>query len=101
MKKEDIENIILQAIETLNKQQPESNQLEISRNTELMGSNSPLDSFGLVTLIVEVEQGISDLLDIEITLADEHSMSQRRSPFRSVDSLADYILLRLEKYDHE
>jgi acyl carrier protein len=57
----------------------------------LLGPGSALDSLGLVTLIVDVEQRLADEYDVSITLASENAMSRRQSPFRTVGTLADYI----------
>jgi hypothetical protein len=37
-----------------------------------------------------VEEAIRDKCGVSVTLADERAMSQARSPFRRVSSLADY-----------
>jgi acyl carrier protein len=63
----------------------------ISEDTPLIGRAAVLDSMGLVNLIVEVEQRLEEEFDMAVVLADERAMSQRNSPFRSVQSLADYI----------
>ena len=67
----------------------------LDAGTALFGTNGILDSMGLVTLIVEVEQALADRFNITMTLADDRAMSQRSSPFRSVGTLADYILQNL------
>lgn len=67
----------------------------LDAGTALFGTNGLLDSMGLVTLIVEVEQALADRFNITMTLADDRAMSQRSSPFRSVGTLADYILQNL------
>lgn len=61
-------------------------------NTTLFGPGGLLDSMGLVTLIVEVEQALADRFALTMTLADDRAMSQRSSPFRTVGTLAEYIL---------
>lgn len=63
----------------------------LGEETRLIGQGAILDSLGLVSLIVEVEQRLSDELGIHLILADERAMSQKRSPFRSIGALADYI----------
>jgi len=68
---------------------------EVDENTSLLGSGSPLDSVGLVSLVVEVEQNLNDRCNTAITVADERAMSQKRSPFRTVGNLADYALMLL------
>ncbi len=59
--------------------------------TYLIGRRALLDSLGLVTLIVDLEQKIEETFDVALTLANERAMSQKNSPFLTVGSLADYI----------
>ena len=63
---------------------------ELTEQTVLFGKDGVLDSMGLVTLIIAVEQGLEDRFGEQVGLADEKAMSQARSPYRSVSSLADY-----------
>ena len=56
----------------------------------MRGAGSPLDSLGLVSLLIEVEEGLRDA-GWEISLSDERAVSQRHSPFRTVQTLAAYI----------
>lgn len=64
--------------------------------TRLVGRSAVVESMGLVTLIVEVEQRLETEHDAIVVLADERAMSQSRSPFLSVGTLADYICRLLE-----
>jgi acyl carrier protein len=72
----------------------EQQQLELpeylSAETPLFGREGVLDSVGLVTVVVAVEQAIEDNFGVSVSLADEKAMSQTRSPFRTVGSLAEY-----------
>jgi acyl carrier protein len=58
--------------------------------TSLFGQEGILDSIGLVTLVVAVEQGIEDRYGAFVSLADDKAFAQKTSPFRSVGSLAEY-----------
>lgn len=89
--------LIYEAAEELNEDLPEEQQLDSAPETILFGKDASLDSIGLVNLIAAVEERIEDELDAALTLADERAMSQKRSPFRSIDSLADYICTLLEE----
>jgi acyl carrier protein len=62
---------------------------DIDESTELLGK---LDSLGLVTLVVDLEERLQDELDLRVALATERALSQRQSPFRTVGTLADYVL---------
>lgn len=86
-------------ISTLNEMgEDDDNQELIDANskTKLFGSNGALDSIGVVFLITELEERISDEFDIDLTLADEKAMSQITSPFRNVETLAKYISQLIE-----
>ena len=92
-----VASAVFAAIEELNQDQPSGKTLEPAPETVLFGKGSRLDSLGLVNLIVAVEGALADELDVEITLADEKAMSQASSPFRTVDTLVDYIVTRLQE----
>lgn len=62
----------------------------VTTDAVLLGRGGILDSIGLVTVIVSIEQRIEDEFGRHVTLADERAFSQRSSPFRTVGSLADY-----------
>jgi acyl carrier protein len=57
----------------------------------LYGPGAVLDSFGLVRFIVALEAAIEARFAAAVVLANQHAMSQKRSPFRTVDSLASYV----------
>lgn len=55
------------------------------------GAQGNLDSVGLVALIAGVEDRVFEALGKVVIIADERAMSQVRSPFRTVGTLAEYI----------
>jgi acyl carrier protein len=65
--------------------------------TRLIGSHSPLDSIGLVNLIADLEEALANRFGKDLVLADERAVSRMHSPFRRVDSLADYVIERLRE----
>ena len=58
----------------------------------LFGKDSELDSIDFVTVIVDVEYQLGKQYGVNISLTSEKAMSQKNSPFRTVDTLADYIV---------
>ncbi|MDW8326710.1 MAG: hypothetical protein RMK99_09100 [Anaerolineales bacterium] len=68
----------------------------VTEDTFLIGQSAVLDSMGLVSAILDIEQRLADDYDIVLVLADERAMSQKNSPFRSVRSLTDYVCRRIE-----
>jgi acyl carrier protein len=90
----DPENIIAaiyRAVDWINGELPPDRQLIKTPETRLLGSESVLDSMRLVTLIVTIEREVEDAFGVALTLADERALSMKESPFRSIQSLADYI----------
>jgi acyl carrier protein len=69
---------------------------DLSGETRLFGSKGLLDSLALVSLVIAVEQAIEDKYGIRIELADDKALSQKNSPYRSVEALASYSLQQLE-----
>jgi acyl carrier protein len=57
----------------------------------LYGADGVFDSIALVAFIVAVEQALEQTLGLTLVLADEKAMSQRKSPFRSVEALVEHI----------
>ena len=90
----DPENIvaaIYRAVDWINGELPPDRQLIKAPETRLLGSESVLDSMHLVSLIVTIEREVEDAFGVALTLADERALSMQASPFRSIQSLADYI----------
>jgi len=88
-----VNQILFDAIEEINEQLPSHQKIKADLSTQLFGNDGVLDSLTLVKLIVAAEQNVQDKLNIAITIADERALSQKNSPFKSVESLANYIVL--------
>lgn len=90
LQKSDIEQVVLAAISAANLARKDDAQLEVSATALLYAPGSPLDSLGLVSLLIEVEEGLRDRGG-DVVLSDERAVSQKHSPFRDVPSLVAYI----------
>jgi acyl carrier protein len=64
---------------------------DVSEDTVIVGQGAVLDSIGVVSLIVDIEQRLEMDHDVSVTLASEKAMSQRSSPFRTAGVLADHV----------
>ena len=99
MEKDEIDKKIIKSIfdamDEVNPQLNEGIELEKSVQTLLFGKSGVLDSNGLVILIVTIEEKIEDEFGVSLTIADEKALSQEKSPFISVETLADYLALLL------
>ena len=94
--RERVAETIFQALSEVNQLLPKGQQINLDLEVELIGTSSSLDSLGLVNLIVASEHRIEDEFGVEISLLDERAMSDDDSPFKTISSLVDYVLLRLE-----
>jgi acyl carrier protein len=92
IERENIINLLLTTLEAHFDEINESVNLTEKENVKLFGGDGLLDSIGLVSYVVEVEEKLEDEYDISVILADEKAMSRRTSPFARVSYLADYIL---------
>ena len=95
--KNEIKDIIISSIEELNEEHNPEIEIKISSNSTLYGEGGELDSLGLVTFLVLLEQNLEDKFNKVITIADEKAMSQKNSPFSTIDSLVEYIEILLSE----
>jgi acyl carrier protein len=97
LNKDAVHAIIFQALKNVNDERGQDEQLDISPDTILFGTDAVLDSLSLVSVIVDVEAAISDAISREISLTDDRAMGQLISPFTAVSTLTAYILLLLSE----
>ena len=64
------------------------------------GPGSALDSLGLVTLILFIEEMIETEMGVAITMVSEKAMSARRSPFATIGSLVEFTASLIEEKQH-
>jgi hypothetical protein len=99
MQKKQVVDIVLSCLQQTILNMEENNEAPVdslNESTSLLGRRSVIDSMGLVTLLVNIEQKITEDHRITITIADERAMSQEKSPFLTVQSLSDYTWLLIE-----
>ena len=88
---------IYAAIDEVNEQFPEDQNLEKSLETVLLGSSGKLESVNLVNLLVAIEENIEEAFDIPISITDERAVSEKNSPFRTVETLCNFMLNLLDE----
>ena len=64
-------------------------------DTQLFGEASGIDSLSLVRIVAEVERAAGERFNKRVVLADERAMSRRKSPYRTVSTLAALLVERL------
>jgi D-alanine--poly(phosphoribitol) ligase subunit 2 len=86
------------AVDDLNEILDPDERIGKSPDEALIGNDARLDSLGLVNLIVLVEEKIQQKFGVGITLVDERAMSQSKSPFRTLGSLAEFVEEQLNEH---
>ena len=97
MKTEEVQETIFEVLDELNEMLPSEHRLQKSLATELIGKESPLDSVGLVNLIVLTETKIEEHFGYPLTLVETISLSPEDSPLHTVGRLIDHICELLEE----
>ncbi len=90
-----VKKVVFNLIEEENELLPKNKKIEKLLNFELYGGKGKLDSLELVNFIVGLEQGIEDNFGITISLTDDKAMSEKTSPFKTIETVIDYITKRL------
>jgi acyl carrier protein len=96
----EIANLVMESLGEILSERYAEEEFEVppvDESTYLIGRRAVLDSLGLVTMIVNIEQKLSDGNGISVTIADERAMSQEKSPFRTVQTLSDYVSLLVDE----
>jgi acyl carrier protein len=94
MEKNEFVDIIISSLKDIISEQDEDEVIplkSLDESTHLLGKQAILDSLSLVSMIVDVEEKINEKYGTTITIADERALSQEKSPFRTVKTLAQYI----------
>ena len=96
-KKEAILELVYEAMDDIKDSLEQSSEFKKELNTILYGQNSILDSLSTVGLIIAIEEKVNAKFNATVTLASEKAVSLKNSPFRTVQSITDYILELLEE----
>lgn len=94
--KDDIVKTLFNAIDLLNQQRPDDEQLDKSLDLTLFGEKGSLDSLGLVAFLVAVEDQIEDDFNARLDLGDSGFTATDDNPLTSVSDLADRIVSLLD-----
>lgn len=88
---EAILEVIYRSIDEVNEQQPPDKRVGKSLDTVLLGEGSPLESLGVVNLIVALEQNLELRLGVSASLTDDERLYRSDSPLGTVRSLAGHL----------
>ena len=100
--RKDITELIIVSVKDILALEHEVTEIKTEVNDDTFLFAEPravLDSLGLVELLVDVEQRLEEEYGVSITINDDRAVSQKKSPFRTIGSLVDYILSSFEGGD--
>ncbi|CAI8270930.1 MAG: Uncharacterised protein [Opitutia bacterium UBA7350] len=97
--RKQIADLVINSIHELGEDLEKPDLIAGDESTRLFGARSSLDSMGLVNLIADIEERLSEAFKIDITLANQSAMSRTHSPFRRAASCIDYIMELLAEID--
>ena len=90
--REQIFTLVRDAVTDLNDELQYETLEKPTEDTVLFGGDDGIDSLSLVRLVVDIEQRIQEEIGKKASLTDERAMSAKRSPYRSVGALTDFIV---------
>lgn len=88
--REKVAGAIAAAMADYNAEWPSERSLSTEEGTVLLGPGGRLDSLGLVSLIVGIEEQIDERIGIRLALADE-MVASPDIPFSTVGSLVEFV----------
>ena len=90
--REKLLETIYQAIDDVNELALADQVLEKKPETVIFGPEGGLDSINLVRFIVAAEEQINEAFGTDLSLTDERAFLRKKSPFRTVDAFASFVL---------
>jgi len=63
----------------------------VNQTSPLIGANAVVSSIGLVSFIADAEMMLLEAHSLEVVLVSDAALSRSRSPFMTVETLADYV----------
>ncbi len=93
--RDKIIRLVAEAVSDLNDELQYESLNNPSDDTVIFGGDEGIDSLSLVRLVIDIEQRVHEELGKPVSLTDERAMSAKRSPYRSVGALSDFVIENL------
>ncbi len=92
MQKNELVESMSELLQPLLGEEKSHGTLKAPASLPLVGQNAVISSMQLVSFIIDVEVMVAERYGTNLTLVSEKALARETSPFRSIDTLADYIL---------
>jgi D-alanine--poly(phosphoribitol) ligase subunit 2 len=83
---------VFETIDQVNQQLPAAKRLPRTVDAVIVGPGGALDSLGIVSFVIALEEKLGDELSRSVQLLDESVLSDATGPFHTAGSLAQYLL---------
>ena len=83
--------IVYETIDVVNQQLPTAKRLKKSPDTVIAGAGGALDSLGIVTFVITLEDKVGEATGASVQLL-ERDVLVEGSPLQTVSALTDYIV---------
>ena len=92
MRREELVASMVERLQQALHEESPDHTIDVNADSPLIGPQAVVSSLALVSYIVDIEAMVADSWDAEIILVNESALSRKNSPFRTVSTLADYVL---------
>lgn len=96
MDRAQILTVVCECLASLNRERAADQQIPVSETTALLADGSKLDSLAFVSFATDLEDRLVAATGRDLMLAAA-ALSSEENPFRSVATLVDHIVRRLEE----
>lgn len=90
MDHEQAQRIVYETIDIVNQQLPASRRLGKSPGTVIIGPGGALDSLGIVTFVVTLEDKVGEAVGASVQLLDRDLLGEG-SPLQTVAALTEFV----------
>ena len=90
-----IDRVVAASIEQVNRQLPVDRKIDMDERSPLFGAEGNLDSLGVVNLIVALQKFVEEEFEMELQLRLEEVIAEDTSPFRTLETLVNYLTVEL------
>ena len=90
-----IDRVVAASIEQVNRHLPTDRKIDLDERSPLFGAEGNLDSLGVVNLIVALQKFVEEEFEMELQLRLEDVIAEDTSPFRTLESLVNYLAVEL------
>jgi hypothetical protein len=91
MDRDRVLHLVYEAIDVINQQLPAAKRLRKSPDTVIAGTGGVLDSLGIVTFVLTLEDKVGEATGASVQLL-ERDVLVEDSPLQTVRALTDYIV---------